>query len=71
MNAEVRKQLVKYRVLPELGNSTLQTSIFPLENVPCHKTALVMNPFKAENVPFTDEFLKALILMLFRMSGRP
>ena len=54
VNAGVYKQLVKDHVLPVLRNSTKQPSIFMQDNTPCHKTMVVMNFLKAENVTVMD-----------------
>ena len=52
VNAGVYKQF-DY-VLPVLRNSTKQASIFMQDNTPCHKTMVVMNFLKAENITVID-----------------
>ena len=47
-------QLVKDHAMPVLGYSTKQSYIFMQDNVPCHKTMVVMNFLKAENVTVMD-----------------
>ena len=54
VNERVYKQLVEDHVLPVLRNSTKQPSIFIQDNVPCHKTMVVMNFLKTENVTVMD-----------------
>ena len=54
VNARVYKQLVKDHILPVLRNSSKQPSIFMQDNAPCHKTMVVMNFLKAENVAVMD-----------------